>query len=89
MIALMKAATIPSTPAPNPKILAKPPLTWGDSDNNTPTTPQIMAIIASMKPQSALVIKLKMAAMTAMMDGMLNSACFAPCVAIIKNTPGN
>ena len=48
-----------------------PPRLLGDSATATPIKPNTIAIRAKISPQTAPVVKLKNAAITAMMDGML------------------
>lgn len=74
MIAFTMAAITPTTPASTPKVLAMPPRVPGASDNTMPITPDTIATPASTRPKNAPTMKLKIAASTAMIEGILKAA---------------
>ena len=72
MMALMAAATRPMAPAAIERVLVMPPLTFGERERNIPSAPKKMATQARIKPRMAPLVKLRIAVISAMMDGMLN-----------------
>jgi hypothetical protein len=74
MIALIIAATIPMPPAKTATVLAMPPRTPGARASKTPSKPAMMATIANTNPKNAPLVKLQIAAITAINDGILKDA---------------
>ena len=72
--ALITAAIIPMTPASMANVLTTPPRVREENDNATPSNPKKIATHARIKPSIAPVMKLAIAAINAMMEGILNFA---------------
>lgn len=72
----MIAAITPINPPKTPKILKKPPLMLGESDNKTPSKPNTTATPAHINPKKAPVANVRMAAIIEIIDGILNAAFF-------------
>ena len=74
MIALITAAMIPTTPPNTPRMLNIPPRLAGERANRIPIAPITIATPARSRPKNAPTLKLKIAAMTARIEGMLKAA---------------
>src|SRR4051812_34515707 len=85
--ALITAAPIPMSRAPIKTPLPTPPLVRLEKERKKPISPNRIATIARTNPQNAPVVKLRMAATIAMIDGMLNLAFGAPVVSMQNATP--
>ena len=71
------AAMIPIAPASREKTLTTPPRTPEEEAMITPIIPEMMAIMASTKPRTAPVAKLRTAAIIAIIENMLKVGSLA------------
>lgn len=79
---LITAAIIPTNPAISDSVLTTPPRVLDENDNKTPINPNTIAIAARINPNNAPVVKLKIAATSAMIDGILNFAALVSCASM-------
>ena len=74
MIAFTTAAMTPIAPPNTPMMLKIPPRRAGERDKMTPKRPATIATPAKKNPKNTPTLKLRIAAMTATMEGMLKAA---------------